>query len=78
MTVLYGHLDLDSITVGVGDELAQGQVIGNLGQGYSSQTDGERKHLHLSVHKGTGIEYKGYVSTEGALSSWIDPETLLY
>ncbi|MFA5134450.1 MAG: M23 family metallopeptidase [Patescibacteria group bacterium] len=74
VTVLYGHLNLDSITISVGDTLHQGDLIGNLGTGYSTQTDNERKHLHVSVHKGTGVNYKGYVSLESALEDWIDPQ----
>ncbi|MDD5040147.1 MAG: M23 family metallopeptidase [Patescibacteria group bacterium] len=74
VTVLYGHLNIDNIAVSVGDTLNQGDLIGNLGKGYSTQTDGERKHLHLSIHKGTGVNYKGYVSTEAAFGDWLDPQ----
>lgn len=72
VTVLYGHLNLGSITVTAGDTLNQGDFIGTLGKGYSSETDGERKHLHLGIHKGTTINYKGYVGSEGQLSDWLD------
>lgn len=73
VTVLYGHLNLLSVSGRVGDFLKQGNVIGELGKGYSSQTDQERKHLHLSIHKGNEIDLKGYVSSKDALSSWINP-----
>lgn len=75
--VLYGHLNLESITALVGNTLAQGEIIGNLGQGFSSQTDGERKHLHLAIYKGNEINYRGYVSSEDELEEWIDPEEIL-
>ena len=51
VTVLYGHLDMESITLAIGDELDEGDNIGLLGAGMTEKTDGERKHLHLSIHK---------------------------
>ena len=76
VTALYGHLRLSSLSVDVGTTLAAGTRFAVLGTGFSSETDGERKHLHLSLHKGTAINWKGYVSTKGALVDWLDP--LLY
>lgn len=72
ITVLYGHIALSSINLKVGDELKAGEHIGNLGQGYSYDTDGERKHLHLGIHRGSVIELKGYVQNQADLSQWID------
>ncbi len=77
ITVIYGHLRLASITANVGDMLTHGQRIGLLGTGYSEETDGERKHLHLGVHKGRDISIKGYVQTKSELDGWIDALTLL-
>lgn len=77
VTVLYGHLNIDSVSVAVGDTLQKKDFIGNLGQGYSQQTDGERKHLHLGIHAGTGINYKGYVATQAELSGWLDARHFL-
>lgn len=73
VTVLYGHLALSSITVAEGDPVGSGQVIGRLGRGYSPETDGERKHLHLAIHRGSAIELRGYVSRPELLAEWIDP-----
>jgi murein DD-endopeptidase MepM/ murein hydrolase activator NlpD len=73
VTVIYGHLDLDSIKYKVGDELSAGSLIGDLGKGYSSETDQERKHLHLAIHRGTATVLAGYVATEGQLKAWLDP-----
>lgn len=73
VTVLYGHLRLASISLHVGGAVNSGAAIGSLGKGYSQETDGERKHLHLSVHVGTRIELKGYVQVASDLSQWIDP-----
>jgi hypothetical protein len=77
ITALYGHLRLGSITLAKGTALKSGQEIGVLGTGYSTETDGERKHLHLSIHKGTAIDLLGYVQKSVDLAGWIDPVSLL-
>ena len=77
VTVVYGHLKLDSITAKIGQNLNQGEEIGILGKGYSTETDGERKHLHLGIHKGKTVSLLGYVQAKSQLDSWIDPMTLL-
>lgn len=73
VTVVYGHLRLSSITANVGELMVAGDDIGILGTGGSSETDGERKHLHLGIHRGSTPALLGYVSTLSALSDWIDP-----
>jgi murein DD-endopeptidase MepM/ murein hydrolase activator NlpD len=77
VTVIYGHIDLTSMQTKVGDQLEAGDFLANLGKGFSSQTDGERKHLHLGIHKGTSINILGYVQSERELSDWIDPQKYL-
>ncbi len=77
ITIIYGHLNLDSISKKVGNSLSQGEQIGILGKGYSPETDGERKHFHLGIHTGKEINILGYVSNEEALKDWIDPMILL-
>jgi hypothetical protein len=77
ITVIYGHLKLTSITKNAGDTLSAGDEIGILGKAYSSETDGERKHLHLGIHKGNAINILGYVQSKSQLSGWIDPCTLV-
>jgi murein DD-endopeptidase MepM/ murein hydrolase activator NlpD len=72
VTVLYGHLKLASITNKLNDNIKAGDQIAILGKGYSSETDGERKHLHLGIHKGTAINFKGYVQAQSELSGWLD------
>jgi septal ring factor EnvC (AmiA/AmiB activator) len=47
VTVLYGHLSLASITKKLGESVQVGEQVATLGQGFSRETDGERKHLHL-------------------------------
>lgn len=75
ITVVYGHIKLSSVSAKVGEVLKPGQQIGVLGKGYSSETSGERKHLHLGIHKGTSVNIRGYVSNKSDLSSWIDFQT---
>jgi hypothetical protein len=60
-----------------GDELKSGQEFAVLGDGFSRETDGERKHLHLSIHNGAAIEYRGYVQKKSDLSAWLDPAHIL-
>ena len=77
VTVVYGHLRLSSISSELNQILGQSQQIGMLGQGFSAETDGERKHLHLGIHKGQTINLLGYVETSNLLDEWIDPITLI-
>lgn len=72
VTVLYGHLKFASIAPAVGDDLAAGQELGILGKGFSVETDGERKHLHLGFHKGSEINFRGYVASQSELDAWLD------
>lgn len=73
VSVLYGHLSLDSIEKRIGDNLSVNEQIGNLGKDKSVETDGERKHLHLGIHKGSNVNYAGYVSRKEDLNNWLDP-----
>jgi len=77
VTIIYGHLNLGSITKNVGDTLDSGEQFSVLGKGYSQETDGERKHLHLGIHKGTGINILGYVNNKSDLGDWIDPMSVI-
>lgn len=72
VTVVYGHMRLASIPFKVGDAVQRGETLGVLGTGYSSETDGERKHLHLGIHEGTEITIRGYVQTEAEMRRWLD------
>jgi len=71
-TIIYGHLRLASISAKAGEQLVAGQPIAVLGTGYSIETDGERKHLHLGIHQGTQINILGYVQNQTDLASWLD------
>jgi hypothetical protein len=72
VTVVYGHLRFESITAEVGDALKRGEMLGVLGKGYSVETDGERKHLHLGIHEGTDVTVRGYVQTKSEAGQWLD------
>jgi murein DD-endopeptidase MepM/ murein hydrolase activator NlpD len=73
VTVLYGHLSLASVRVGIGEELQSGDAIGTLGEGYGVETDGERPHLHFAVHRGSKVDWRGYAQREDELQGWMDP-----
>ncbi|MEX2052784.1 MAG: M23 family metallopeptidase [Candidatus Paceibacterota bacterium] len=72
ITVIYGHLKLASVEQIAGDRITAGEFIGVLGDGFTSETDDERKHLHLGIHRGNGPSILGYVQSEEALDGWID------
>ncbi|MDD3887874.1 MAG: M23 family metallopeptidase [Patescibacteria group bacterium] len=76
-TFLYGHIKLSSVSLSVGDQVARGQQIAVLGNEYSDETDGERKHLHFAIHKGSSIELRGYVSNQSELDSWYNPNEII-
>ena len=73
ITVIYGHLNLASLKFNKGDNINTGEEIGILGKDKSIETDGERKHLHLGFHIGSGVNIKGYVNTEAELRDWLNP-----
>lgn len=69
---LYGHLAPSSLAK-IGLEVKAGETIGRLGNAYSSETDGERKHLHFALLKGTVLDVRGYVQNKSELTKWYDP-----
>lgn len=78
VVVTYGHLSLESSPVKIGDILEVGQFLANLGKGFSTETDRERKHLHLGIHKGTGVVTSGYIANEPDLEKYLNIQDLLY
>jgi hypothetical protein len=75
--VVYGHLKLASVQTAINTELKAGDQLGVLGKWYSVETGNERKHLHLSIHKWSEVNIRGYVSTEWELGQWLNPLELL-
>ena len=74
--VLYGHVALSSVDQVLGQEIKTGEQLAVLGQP-GTDTDGERKHLHLGVRKGQELVIAGYVPNQTSLSSYYDPRELL-
>jgi len=70
---IYGHLRLKDIAVKEGERVTSGMVIGYLGNGYTNETDGERKHLHFGLSKKEEVDIRGYVADKKELDSWLDP-----
>lgn len=73
ITVVYGHLKLSSVAKNIGENIEAGETIGILGKGFSAETSGERKHLHLGIHKGASVNILGYTQNKIDLADWIDP-----
>ncbi len=71
-SILYGHIRPSTLP-NVGQQFKKGDQIAVLGTSYSSETDGERRHLHLGILSDDRIDVKGYMSTQNQLSGWIDP-----
>lgn len=76
VTVIYGHLRLASVVGAIGEYLAPGARIGVLGTP-GRETDGERKHLHLGIHRGNTTNIRGYVQTQAELGDWLNPALVL-
>ncbi len=78
VAVVYGHLHLERIGADPQDQLTRGQTVGVLGKGYSKETDGVRKHLHLGIRRGTEVDIRGYVQEADDVDAWIDPLPLMH
>lgn len=75
---IYGHLDLASVAHDVGDVVVKGELLGNLGDHQSTETDGERKHLHFGLYPYSSTElFAGYVQDDADLAAWINPSEFL-
>ena len=76
VTVLYGHLDHEGLpredTV-----VNPGQRIGKLAAARSQWSDGNRKHLHLGIHRGDTLDVRGYVQHADELKEFLDPREVL-
>ncbi|TSC76600.1 MAG: peptidase M23 [Parcubacteria group bacterium Gr01-1014_31] len=72
VSALYGHLDLNSARA-TGTKVKAGEQIAILGDHKSSETDGERKHLHFHLWDGDGEKLAGYAQTEAALGDYLNP-----
>lgn len=69
---IYGHLRPSSL-INNNSQVNAGDQIGVLGTAYSKETDGERRHLHFALLKGTKLDFRGYVQSQSELTLWSDP-----
>jgi murein DD-endopeptidase MepM/ murein hydrolase activator NlpD len=77
-TALYGHVKLSDLPFKVGDVVTAGTRLTDLGDAFSSETGGERKHLHFGIYKGTDLYFRGYEPTLSSLNNrWVDPKVFL-
>ncbi len=74
-TTYYGHINGSTVTVKAGDAVTQGEKIAELGPACSSANGDVRKHLHFGLHKGAGIDVRGYVPDKTTLDNWVDSAT---
>ena len=78
VTVIYGHIRPESAAAQPGQYLLPGQRLAILGDAFSADTSGERKHLHLGIRRGTETSgIRGYVRSEAELAQWIDARMLI-
>ena len=75
VVAIYGHLKPASLPK-AGQEVKAGDTIGRLGNGFTPETDGERKHLHFGLYKGSTLNLRGYVQNKSELAAWLDPATI--
>lgn len=71
-SIVYGHIRPSTLPK-VNNSYKKGAQIAFLGTGYSSETDGERRHLHFGILSDSGTDLRGYVQKRAELSGWIDP-----
>ncbi len=77
VTANYGHVNIQTATVQVGDRVRAGQTIANLGEHCAASSGGERKHIHFALHKGPAVDVRGYLSTQADLANWLNPKEAL-
>lgn len=75
VVAIYGHLDPAALPP-AGTSVTAGETIGQLGEGFTPATDGERQHLHFGLYKGSMLNLRGYVANQTELSAWLDPLTI--
>ncbi len=74
VNAIYGHIDLSSSLLKVGDTVTMGQFIASLGDGETAETDGERKHLHFGLYVGVPNRINGYETDASLVKNWINPQ----
>jgi murein DD-endopeptidase MepM/ murein hydrolase activator NlpD len=74
--VVYGHLDPKSL-VKENVPVAQGDIVGVLGDKSADETDNERKHLHFGVRRSADTNLRGYSTSAESLRDWFNPYDLI-
>jgi len=76
---LYGHVKINKDpSFKVGDTVSAGQRLTYLGDEFSSETSGERKHLHFGIYKGDDLYFHGHESSLTVLNvRWENPTEYL-
>ncbi len=70
---LYGHIKIPN-NLNINNRIKAGDLISYLGNNFSIETSGERKHLHFAIHKGTDEYFHGHEPNVSILNSqWEDP-----
>ncbi len=81
VTALYGHVKIKDLQFKIGAHIDINDspiVITYLGDEFSSETSGERKHLHFAIHKGTDLYFHGHETSPSILDKkWYDPTVFL-
>lgn len=78
VTSLYGHVRLRDRLKNVGDRVQAGAVLAYLGDQFSAETSGARKHLHFGVHKGERVYLAGHEPNPPRLEAeWYNPNDWL-
>lgn len=80
-TALYGHVGIASTPYKVGDHITSDSkpvFLVNLGNEFSQETSGERKHLHFAIHKGIDLYFHGHEPSLAVLNAqWFNPNDYL-
>lgn len=79
-TALYGHVKISGIKYKIGEhvQVDKPTILTYLGNGFSSETSSERKHLHLGIYKGQDLYFHGHEATKQILESkWYNPTDYL-
>ena len=78
VTSLYGHVRLSNAAVKVGQRVRAGERLAYLGDQFSADTSGARKHLHFGIHKGAALDVEGHEpSIEQLNAEWYNPNDWL-
>jgi len=78
VTSLYGHVRLSDAPVKLGDRVTAGQTLATLGEQFTPDTSGARKHLHFGIHRGLEVDRGGHEPTQqGLKAEWYSPNDWL-